>query len=91
VDRISAWAERRAAPVVAAIAIVVLFIAYSLLGHNIVGGGRFKLYAPSDLWSLAGSSWALAHGHFTVTVLSVTAVAYCLRILLETELNWYYL
>jgi hypothetical protein len=65
VDRISAWAERRAAPVVATIAIVVLFMAYSLLGHNVVGGGRFKLYAPSDLWSLAGSSWALAHGHFT--------------------------
>lgn len=50
---------------VATITMVVLYVAYCLSGHNIVGGGRFTLYAPSDLWSLAGSSWALAHGHFT--------------------------
>jgi hypothetical protein len=39
-------------------------MAYSLLGHSGRHSGHFELVTPDDLWSLIGSSWALAHGNF---------------------------
>jgi hypothetical protein len=63
-DRLSEWADRRAAPVIATVVAFVLVMAYSLLEHRIAHGGKFVLLSPSDLWSLAGSSSAILHGHF---------------------------
>ncbi len=63
--RVTAWAEERHAPVVATVAMLVLVMAYSLLGQSVLHGGHAKLLSPSDLWSLAASSSALAHGHFS--------------------------
>ncbi|HSZ35659.1 MAG TPA: hypothetical protein VK773_01110 [Acidimicrobiales bacterium] len=56
-------AERRA-PVVATLAMFVPVLAYSLMGHAGLHGGRYELVTPSDLWGLAASSWALVHGQF---------------------------
>jgi hypothetical protein len=39
-------------------------LAYSLLGHAGLHGGHYQLVAPSDLWGLVDSSWALVHGQF---------------------------
>jgi hypothetical protein len=39
-------------------------LAYSLLGHSGLHGGHYELVTPSDLWSLAGSAWAIGHGQF---------------------------
>ena len=64
-ERVTAWAEERSAPVVATVAMLVLVVAYSLLGHSLLHGGPTKLLSPSDLWSLAASASALAHGHFS--------------------------
>jgi hypothetical protein len=64
-ERVTAWAEKRTAPVVATVAMLVLVMAWSLLGHSIRHGGPAKLLSPSDLWSLAASSSAIAHGHFS--------------------------
>ena len=63
--RVTVWAEERSAPVVATVVMLVLVMAYSLLGHSVLHGGPAKLLSPSDLWSLAASSSALAHGHFS--------------------------
>jgi hypothetical protein len=65
VERVTAWAEKRTAPVVASVSMLVLVMAWSLLGHSILHGGPAKLLSPSDLWSLAASSSAIAHGHFS--------------------------
>ncbi len=62
--RVSLWAEQRNAPLVATIAMFAPVMAYSLLGHSGLHGGHFELVAPGDLWSLAASSSALAHGQF---------------------------
>jgi hypothetical protein len=40
-------------------------MAYSLLGHSGGHHGQSKLVTPADLWSLIGSSWAMAHGHLS--------------------------
>ena len=64
-ERVTVWAEERSAPVVGTVAMLVLVMAYSLLGHSVLHGGPAKLLSPSDLWSLAASSSALAHGHFS--------------------------
>jgi hypothetical protein len=61
---VSAWAGRRAVPIVATVAMVVPVLAYSLLGHSGLHGGHFAIVSPTDLWSLAASSWAIGHGHF---------------------------
>jgi len=58
------WADQRSAPVVATVAMFVPVLAYSMLGHSGLHGGHFELVTPSDLWSLAGSAWALGHGQF---------------------------
>ena len=63
-DRISAWAEERSAPVAATVVMVVGVMAFSLLGHRALHIGRANLVAPSDLWSLATSSSAILHAHF---------------------------
>ncbi len=64
-ERLSAWAERRAAPVAATVAMVVAVMAYSLLFHPLFHVGQIRLLSPSDLWNLAQSSNAILHGHFT--------------------------
>ena len=48
--------EHRAAPVLATAAMLVVVMAFSLLGHVVLHIGRVGLLAPGDLWSLAGSS-----------------------------------
>ena len=63
-DRISAWAEERSAPVAATVVMVVGVMAFSLLGHRALHIGRANLVSPSDLWSLATSSSAILHAHF---------------------------
>ena len=62
-DRLSEWADRRAAPVIATVAALVAVLAYSLLEHTAAHGGKLTLVSPSDLWSLASSSSAILHGH----------------------------
>ncbi len=62
---LSAWAEERSAPVVATIAAFVLVMAFTLLAHPLLHVGHADLISPSDLWSLANSSSALLHGHFS--------------------------
>ena len=62
--RIAPWVVERRAPVVATFAMFVPVLAYSLLGHSGLHGGRYELITPSDLWGLASSSWALVHGQF---------------------------
>lgn len=59
-----AWLAERRVPLMATIAMFVPVLAYSLLGHSGLHGGHFQLVAPSDLWGLADSSWALVHGQF---------------------------
>lgn len=66
-ERLSAWAERRAAPVAATVAMVVAVMAYSLLFHPLFHVGQIRLLSPSDLWNLAQSSNAILHGHFTAS------------------------
>lgn len=63
--RLSAWAEARSAPVVGTIAMLAGGLAYSLLWMKTVHGGPVKLLAGPDLFSLAQSSAALLHGHFS--------------------------
>jgi hypothetical protein len=55
-DRLSEWAERRAAPVVATMVTFVLVVAYSLFGHSVLRVG--------DFWSFVNASSAIVHGHF---------------------------
>ena len=62
--RLSAWAERRAAPSVVTVAMLVAVMAYSLLAHPLFHVGQIRLLAPSDLWSLTKSSYAILHGNF---------------------------
>ena len=62
-ERLSEWMERRSAPVAATAAMLVLVMAFSLLGHSLFHIGRSSLVSPSDLWSLANSSAAILHGH----------------------------
>ena len=64
VQRLEGWVEHRAAPVLATAAMLVVVMAFSLLGHVVLHIGRVGLLAPGDLWSLAGSSSALLHGDF---------------------------
>ena len=47
--RLSLWAERRSAPVVATAAMFVLVMAYSLLGNPVLHLGSSRLLAPDDL------------------------------------------
>jgi hypothetical protein len=63
-ERLSAWAERRAAPLMVTIAMLIAVMAYSLLFHPLFHVGKIKLLSPSDLWSLAKSSNAFLHGNF---------------------------
>lgn len=63
-ERMSTWVADRRAPVVAALAMLLPVMAYSLLGHSGLHGGRYELVTPSDLWGLVASSWALVHGQF---------------------------
>jgi hypothetical protein len=64
--RLSLWAERRSAPVVATVLMVIGVMAFSLLGQRLLhGGGAFKLLSPSDLWSMSTASRAILHGHFS--------------------------
>jgi hypothetical protein len=62
--RVSPWLVERRAPVVATCAMFIPVLAYSLLGHAGLHGGHFQLVAPSDLWGLVDSSWALVHAQF---------------------------
>jgi hypothetical protein len=62
--QVSDWVERRSSPVVAAMFLLVLIMAFSLFGHSALHVGHQKLASPSDLWSLASSSIAMLHGHF---------------------------
>src|SRR6516162_49541 len=64
VERLSAWAERRAAPLMVTVAVLVGVMAYSVLFHPLLHVGQIALLAPSDLWSLAQSSYAILHGNF---------------------------
>src|SRR6516164_2438638 len=64
VERLSAWAERRAAPLVVTVAALVGVMTFSLLFHPLLHVGQVALLAPSDLWSLAQSSYAILHGNF---------------------------
>lgn len=61
---LTAWVERRSAPVIATMAMLLLVMAFSLLGHAVLHIGRGTLLAPGDLWSLAQSASAVLHGHF---------------------------
>jgi len=63
-ERISAWAEERSAPVAATVAVLVGVMAYSLLGRHLVHTSGVGLAAPGDLLSMANSSWAIFHGQF---------------------------
>ena len=62
-ERLSAWAEERSAPVAATVVMLVGIMAYSLLGHSVFHVGMASLLAPGDLWGLATSSSAILHGH----------------------------
>jgi hypothetical protein len=64
-QRTSWWLEARSAPVVATVAMLVGGMAYSLFWMTAVHGGPIKLLAGGDLFSLAKSSSALLHGHFS--------------------------
>jgi hypothetical protein len=64
VEHLSAWAERRAAPLMVTVAALVGVMAYSVLFHPLLHVGQVALLAPSDLWSLAQSSYAILHGNF---------------------------
>ena len=61
---LSAWLDRRSAPVVGTMAMLVVVMAYSVLGHDVVHVDGNGLLAPGDLWSLAVSSNALLHADF---------------------------
>ena len=61
---LAVWLEDRTPPVFATVVMVVAVMAFSLLGHVVLHGGQGGLLAPSDLWSLAGSSSAILHGDF---------------------------
>ena len=61
---VSAWLDERAPPVTATALMLVVVMAFSLLGHAVLHGGQDGLLSPADLWSLAGSSSALLHGDF---------------------------
>ncbi len=61
---LAVWLEDRNPPVFATVVMVVAVMAFSLLGHVVLHGGQGGLLAPSDLWSLAGSSSAILHGDF---------------------------
>ena len=63
-EGLSVWLNRRSAPVLATMAMLVAVMAFSLLGHHLVHFGRGVLLAPGDLWSLALSSTAILHGDF---------------------------
>lgn len=58
----------------ATICTVVLVMAFSLFGHNLLHIGHGDLAAPSDLWSLASSSSAMLHGHFDHVYLPSSAL-----------------
>jgi hypothetical protein len=62
--RITAWADHRGPPVGATVALVFTVMAYSLVSHAALHGGHVTPNAPDDLWGLAASSWAFAHGEF---------------------------
>jgi hypothetical protein len=62
--RFSAWAERRAAPLMVTVAMLVGVMAYSVLFHPLLHVGKIALLSPSDLWSLAQSSYAMLHGNY---------------------------
>ena len=62
--RIGTWVTERRMPVMATCAMFVPVLAYSLLGHAGLHGEHYQLVAPSDLWGLVDSSWALVHGQF---------------------------
>ncbi len=64
-DRVSEWADRRAPPVVATVATLVLVMAYSLFAHSVFHVGKGTLVSPGDLWSLSNSSSAILHGRFS--------------------------
>jgi hypothetical protein len=64
VQRLTRWIELRNAPFTATMAMLLLVMAFSLLGHTVLHGGQNGLLAPGDLWSLAQSSSALLHGDF---------------------------
>ena len=66
-ERISAWAEERTPPVVATLAMFVVVMSFSLFGHSVLHVGRGELASPSDLWSLAASWPAIAHGQFAAS------------------------
>ncbi len=60
-----------------------------VIGPGLDGGGPTRLIA-----SLLGAALAVLvcrRRHDLATVLAVTAAAFFIRVLLETELNWYYL
>jgi hypothetical protein len=63
-ERLSAWADRRAAPMTATVAVLVGVMACSVLLHPLLHVGPTSLLSPSDLWSLAQSSDAMLHGNF---------------------------
>ncbi len=64
-ERITAWAEQRSAPVTATVVVLVGVMAFSLLVPAALHAGRASLVSSSDLWSLAQSSSALLHAHFS--------------------------
>jgi hypothetical protein len=45
-------------------AMLLVVMAFSLLGHTLLQAGQSGLLAPGDLWSLAQSSSAVLHGDF---------------------------
>jgi hypothetical protein len=63
--RLSRWVEHRSAPVAASVFTLVVVMAFSMLAHQSLHVGRTRLDAPADLWSLAASSSAIWHGHFS--------------------------
>jgi hypothetical protein len=48
----------------ATVALVVTVMTYSLVSHAALHGGQVTPNTPDDLWGLAASSWAFAHGEF---------------------------
>ena len=63
-QRLARWVELRNAPVTATMAMLLVVMAFSLLGHTVLHAGHSRLLAPGDLWSLAQSSSAVLHGDF---------------------------
>jgi hypothetical protein len=61
--RLAGWADQRAAPVAATVVMLLTVMLFSLVNRSGLGvGGMSFSAAGGDLWSLAASSWALAHG-----------------------------